>query len=155
MTLRNLLLLLACLVILPASARDAVAGPDGVTVTTSRSLYVPGDTVEITVQNSRKDSIFLAGCASYQVELFVAEQYIPSRAEHCVSEGQAVEVKTGTHTLTFVPTPENTGSIMRIAVPYGWGCSSGMALSGARCTDFATAYSKMVRVNKKSSGDEG
>lgn len=155
MSLRNLLLLLACLVPSAALAQEEAPAPSGVSVTTSRALYVPGDTVEITIQNSRKGSIFLAGCSPFQVELFVAEQYTPIRTEHCVSEGQAVEVKPGTHTLNFVPSPEQTGSILRIAVPFGWGCGPGMALSGARCTDFDTAHSKMVRVNKKSSSEEG
>jgi hypothetical protein len=121
----------------------------GVVVELSRSMYAPGEDAQITVTNGRKDSIFLAGCGGFQVELFESESYTPVAGEHCVSEGEAIEVPPGTHMISYTPKPERSGSILRIAVPFGWGCNAGRELSQARCADFATAVSGSFRVSRK------
>lgn len=131
-------------------AKPAKPAPSGVTVELSRSMFAPGDVAQITVTNGRSGSIFLAGCGSFQVQLFEAETYSSLPGEHCVSEGEAVEVPPGTHILSYTPAPERAGDILRVAVPYGWGCESGRELSQSRCTDFATAESGSFRVSKKS-----
>ena len=134
----------------PAPAESPPPAPvDGVVIELSRSMFAPGDDAQITVTNARAGSIFIAGCGSHQVELFRAETYTPLPGEHCVSEGEAVEIPPGSHTLSYSPGPERAGQILRIAVPYGWGCEAGRELSQARCTEFATAASSSFRVAKK------
>jgi len=132
-----------------SSTPEPKAPVEGVVIELSRSMYAPGDEAKITVTNARKASIFLAGCGGFQVELFESESYTPLPGEHCVSEGEAIEVPPGTHELTYKPKPEHSGSILRIAVPFGWGCTAGRELSQARCTDFATAVSGSFRVSRK------
>ncbi len=134
------------------SATAAAKAPSpaaGVLVELSRSMYAPGDDAQITVTNGRTDSIFLAGCGGFQVELFESDTYMPLPGEHCVSEGEAIEVPPGTHVLSYKPAPAQAGSILRVAVPYGWGCQRGRELSQSRCADFATAASSSFRVARK------
>ena len=69
--------------------------------------------------------------------------------EKCASEGEALEVPNGQFDLSFVSTNSLSGKILRISVPYGWGCESARPLSQARCTEFATAHSSNFRVGKK------
>ena len=133
----------------PPEAKAPPAPPSGVALDLSRSMYAPGDLAEVTVNNNRKDSVFLAGCGSYQIELFEAETYSPLPGEHCVSEGEAIEVPPGTHTLAYTPGPELSGKILRVSVSFGWGCEAGRELSQARCADFATVSSTSFRVSKK------
>lgn len=137
----------------PAAEAESPVVSSGVVVELSRSMYAPGDDAQITVTNARQDSIFLGGCGSYQVESFEADVYTTLPGEHCVSEGEAVEVPPGTHQLAYKPDSARSGAILRIAVPYGWGCNAGRELSQARCTNFATAVSSSFRVARKGKKD--
>ena len=58
-----------------ALAGPSVAGDPAalkVKLETSRQLYEPGDTVEITLTNQRGAPIFLPGCGALQLEMFEA-----------------------------------------------------------------------------------
>ena len=111
-------------------------------------MYGVGETAEFTVTNNGKAPIFVPGCGALQVQHFESETYIPVPAAPCVSEGVAVEVPPGTHTLSFVPDGNRAGQILRVGVSYGFGCESGRELSQARCTNFKTAYSASFRVGR-------
>lgn len=120
-----------------------------VSVETSRQLYEPGDTVEIAVTNEATAAVFLPGCGSFQLEVFENESYRRVALEKCASEGEALELPTGQFDLSFVSNSDLSGKILRISVPYGWGCESARPLSQARCTEFATVHSSNFRVGKK------
>ncbi|MCP4868957.1 MAG: hypothetical protein GY898_09585 [Proteobacteria bacterium] len=130
-------------------AVPSLADAPKVNVEVSRQLYEPGDTVEIAVTNEAAGAVFLQGCASFQLEVFENESYRPVELEKCASEGEALEVPNGQFDLSFVSTNSLSGKILRISVPYGWGCESARPLSQARCTEFATAHSSNFRVGKK------
>lgn len=117
-----------------------------VSIETSRSMYDVGEKAEFTVTNTGAASIFVSGCGALQVQQFEAETYIPVPWETCVSEGVAVEVPPGTHTLSFVPDGSSAGRILRVGASYGTGCESGRELSQARCASFKTVYSASFRV---------
>ncbi len=131
-----------------AAAQDAPK----VKVETSRSLYVPGDTVEVIVTNGRSDAIWIPGCAALQLEAFESETYEPVALEKCVSEGDAVKVPPGTHALSFTADSAHSGRILRAGVAYGWGCKSEGPLSSSRCSDFAGVWSRNFRVSRKADG---
>ncbi len=133
-----------------AVAQDA----DGVTVETSRGLYVPGDTVEVIVTNARKDAVWLAGCAALQLQAFEAEKYAAVPLEKCVAEGDAVKVEPGTHVLSFTAESAHSGNILRAGVAFGWGCTQAGPLSAARCQDFASQWSRNFRISRKADGGQ-
>jgi len=120
-----------------------------VNVETSRQLYEPGDTVEISITNGAPGAIFLPGCGSFQLEVFENESYQRVELEKCASESEALEVPTGPFDLSFVSANALSGKILRISVTYGWGCEAGRPLSQARCTEFSTARTSNFRVGKK------
>jgi hypothetical protein len=132
------------------SAAPAIAQETAdVSVETSRGLYVPGDTVEVIVTNGRKDPIWISGCAALQVQEFEAERYAPIALEKCVAEGDAVKIAPGTHVLSFTAESSQSGSILRAGVAFGWGCTQAGPLSGARCRDFGSRWSRNFRVSRK------
>jgi hypothetical protein len=138
--------LVVALLLAPSASADE---PDvGVSVETSRQLYAPGDDVEIVVTNRRPVPVFVMGCGSYQVQRLEDEKYRSLRPEHCVSEGTAIEIPPGKHSLKYVPGGERSGQVLRVALPFGWGCEKDRELSQARCADFATAYSASFRVGR-------
>jgi hypothetical protein len=118
----------------------------------SRSLYVPGDTVELLITNTRTSPIWIPGCAALQLQSFESESYEPLALEKCISEGEAVKIAPGTHSLSFTADSAHSGRILRAGVAYGWGCTSSGPLSGARCQDFATGWSRNFRVSRKADG---
>lgn len=140
---------LACALPLAALAQDG----GSVTVETSRSLYVPGDSVEVIVTNGRTGSIWIPGCAALQLQAFESEKYAPLVLEGCVSEGDAVEVKPGKHVLSFTADIAQSGRILRAGVAYGWGCKTAGPLSGRRCQDFASVWSRNFRVSRRAEGN--
>ena len=129
-------------------AATGQAGAADVKVETSRQLYEPGDTVEITVTNSRAGAISVPGCASFVVEVFEADAYRPIVVEKCVSEGTALELEPGPHSLNFVADGGRSGQIVRVGLAFGWGCEKGKPLSQARCKDFETVYSSNFRIGR-------
>jgi len=134
-----------------ALAGPSVAGDPAalkVKLETSRQLYEPGDTVEITLTNQRGAPIFLPGCGALQLEMFEADAYVPVPVEKCVSEGEAQKVEPGETTLSFAPGNTRSGQILRIAVAFGWGCEEARPLSQARCDDFGTVWTSNFRVGK-------
>jgi hypothetical protein len=149
-SLRFLLALGGSLVALASQAAENPA--PGVTTETNRALYVVGDTVEVTVTNSRNAPIWIAGCNPLSLERFENERYLPVAGARCVGEGDAVKIPPGTHKLSWVATGEHSGQIFRMALAFGWGCEDGRALSQSRCQDFATAYSTSVRVGRRGDG---
>lgn len=151
--MRRSMFTVALVGLLATAAAPLLAGDvaeTGVKVETSRALYVPGDKVEITVTNTRRAPVFLAGCNSFQLERFEAETYAPVRGARCVGEGDAVKVPPGTHSLVWEPGSEHSGQVLRLAVAFGWGCDDGRALSQSRCQEFATSYSASFRVGRRS-----
>ena len=122
-----------------------------VSIEPERTLYGVGETASFTVTNDTGASIFLAGCGALQVQRFEAEAYSPEPGPQCVTEGTAVEVPPGTHTLAYTTEAKQSGAILRAAVSYGWGCEAGRELSQARCDDFATVYTASFRVSRKGS----
>ena len=131
-----------------AVAGPSLAGDAPVKLETSRALYEPGDTVEITITNARSGPIFLQGCGTLQLELFEAETYVPVAVEKCVSEGEAQKVPPGDLTLSFTPGNTRSGQILRVSVAYGWGCEDGKPLSQSRCDDFGTVRTTNFRVGR-------
>ena len=125
-----------------------LAGDPQVKLETSRSLYEPGDTVEITITNARSGPIFLSGCGALQLEIFEAESYAPVTVEKCVSEGEALKAPPGELALSFTPGNTRSGQILRVSVAYGWGCEEGKPLSQARCEEFATVRTSNFRVGR-------
>jgi len=125
-------------------------GAGGVKVETSRQLYEPGATVEITIVNERAGPISLPGCGSFDVQRFDVESYRSVVVENCVSEGEALLVQPGRFSLNFVPSSAQSGDILRLSVAYGWGCEERKPLSQARCKGFGTAVSSNFRVGKSS-----
>ena len=121
---------------------------ESVGIEPSRSMYGAGETAEFTVTNGGSVPIFVAGCATLQLEHFQAEQYVPIASATCVSEGTAVAIAPGTHALSLAPEGRRSGEILRVALTYGWGCEEGRALSQARCDDFKTVYSPSFRIGR-------
>jgi hypothetical protein len=137
--------LAALLFAVPASASD-----DAVSVATGRQVYVPGDSVEISVSNGRKGPIFLPGCGSFVIEVFDENtgRYKPLPTENCVSEGESIEVVPGAFALQWPVPAGRSGGILRVGIVHGWGCEQGRPLSQARCEDFGTSWSSSFRVGK-------
>ena len=150
MRLRLLLLAAALACAAPASGQDSAE----VVVETSRGLYVPGDTVEVIVTNRRSSPVWLPGCAALQLQFFESDRYEPVPLEKCVAEGDAVKVEPGTHVLSFTAEPGHSGRILRAGVAVGWGCKSEGPLSGARCQDFVSHWSRNFRVSRKGDGQK-
>lgn len=134
-----------------ALAGSSLAGdpPDyKVKLETSRQLYEPGDTVEITLTNSRSGAVYLPGCGALQLEMFDGEGYVPVPVETCVSEGEAQKIEPGPLTLSFTPGNTRSGQILRVAVAFGWGCEEARPLSQARCDEFGTIWTSKFRVGR-------
>lgn len=145
MRMRLLLLAVGLLCAAPALAQEAT----DVTVETSRGLYVPGDTVEVIITNRRTSPVWLPGCAALQVQVFESDRYEHVPLAKCVAEGEAVKVEPGTHVLSFTAEPGHSGRILRAGVAIGWGCKNDGPLSGARCQDFVSRWSRNFRVSRK------
>lgn len=119
-----------------------------VSVDTNRRTYILGDLVQISLENSSGEKIFIPGCHSFQVERFGADRYEPLPGAPCVAEGDARMIEAGTTELSFQPKKEHLDSPLRISMVYGVGCSAQRPLSQARCRDFGTVYTHSFRVRE-------
>jgi len=135
-------LLLVILTLAPPlrAAPAARKAATGVTVTVEQRIFVGHAPIQITVHNNLGQPIALPGCASFGIEQFIENRFIPLPPRRCDWEQEAVTVPRGEHLLQFQPTQEGR-VILRAVVTYGVGCKEKAPLSQARCERFNTAYS--------------
>jgi hypothetical protein len=112
----------------------------GVTVRVDQRAYGEGVPVKVEVTNRLGERVFLHGCASYAIERFVDDRFVPLAPLRCEWEEDAIALETGSRTFEFSP-PHDERSIYRLVVTYGLGCREGVPLSRAQCARFGTAYS--------------
>ena len=103
----------------------------------SGGIVSPGETVTVTWVNYTGASVFLPGCATYNIQ--TTSDYTTWKdlgpGVMCAWEGVAVEVPAGGYVNTLSWTAPNNGiGNYRFHGSYSVGCTPGKALSQANCT---------------------
>jgi hypothetical protein len=112
-----------------------------VTVTTDRQGYQSTDTIQVTLTNNTKASVFVGGCSVFHWESKDAYGVwtVLGPNQICVWEGYAGEVKAGATHVESLPA-KHLGTL-RLGAGYGIGCASEKPLSQAGCAVTGTALS--------------
>lgn len=121
-----------------ASALANSAGP--VTLQASARVYRPGDVIVLELNNTGATAVYLPGCASYTLERFQEEHFVPLPLKRCDWEQNALLVPPGSRRFEL-PAPEGTQAIVRAVVTYGVDCREGIPLSRAACRRIETVAS--------------
>lgn len=123
-----------------AAPAPADTAAKSVTLQASARAYRPGDVIVLELNNAGSTAIYLPGCASYTLERFQEEHFVPLPLKRCDWEQNALLVPPGSRRFEL-PAPEGTQAIVRAVVTYGVDCREGIPLSRAACKRIETVAS--------------
>ena len=130
-----------------AAPRVGTANLPRVQLSVDQKAYPPGTRVKVQLQNNLGAKIALPGCASYSIQRFVDDAFVPVPPIRCEWEQDALVVPPGPRVFEFEP-PHTERAILRAVITYGVGCREGVPLSRAGCERFETVYSAPFTVLK-------